>query len=157
MDRLPFRRTKVQRLTATKTEFVKPSTPSRLLEPTQSNRLQRLIDDSVNTPHTLTPSQLATLQAILHRILPPEAQPTQPNSSSGGPPDNKLPHIAFHYQPGLDELDNLARLLTCFPFADLTPEIQDAMLALVASRDINTRKLDLSLWLNDLQTLIAHR
>ena len=40
--------------------------------------------------------------------------------------------LAFDYRLGLDELDTMARNLTVFAFADLTPEIQDAMLDLIA-------------------------
>jgi hypothetical protein len=58
--------------------------------------------------------------------------------------------LAFDYTFALDELNALARLRTGYAFFDLTPEIQHAMLNLIATGDITTRRLDLSLWLNDL-------
>ena len=51
---------------------------------------------------------------------------------------------------GLDELDTIARTRTGYAFAELPDEIQDAILGLIATRDLTTRKLDLALWLEDL-------
>jgi hypothetical protein len=42
-----------------------------------------------------------------------------------------------------------------YAFAELPTEIQDAVLSLIATRDLTTRKLDLALWLEALHTTAA--
>jgi hypothetical protein len=134
-------------------------------EPLQSTRLQRLIDDgAVYVPQALTPSQFATLHALLDRILTHGINSAYFAASldaalANGTADAlcfTAPRLlAVDYQLGLDELDTMARTVTAFAFADLTPEIQDVMLDLIADRDLTTRKLDLSLWLDDLNSNTA--
>jgi hypothetical protein len=49
----------------------------------------------------------------------------------------------------------IARTRTGYAFAELPTEIQDAILGLIATRDLTTRKLDLALWLEDLHITAA--
>jgi hypothetical protein len=131
-----------------------PSTES----PT-SPRLQQLIDNgTVYVARNLTSTQFATLQAIAPHLRRPGAKNlaarldtalvnTARTAVSIAPP----PPLAFDYQLGLDELDILVRTRTGYPFADLHPELQEAILGLIASRDLTSRKLDLALWLQDLR------
>lgn len=137
--------------------------PQRTTEPATSLRLQQLIDNgAVYVARNLSPAQFATLQAIAALVLRPRskrlaAQVDAALSTSTGDalPSAPPPPIAFDYQLGLDELDILARTHTGYPFAELPTEIQDAILGLIASGDLTTRKLDLALWLEDLHTTAA--
>lgn len=136
----------------------------RTTQPAQSPRLQKLIDHgTVYVAQNLNPSQLATLQAVAPLLLESDSkhlathldaalQPTTRNTLPAAPPDP----CTFDYQLGLDELDTLSRTRTGYAFADLTPEIQDAILDLIASRALTTRKLDLALWLHDLHANAAN-
>jgi hypothetical protein len=101
---------------------------------TPSPRQQRSIESS----HHLTPSQFATHQALAN-LLP------SPGSSLA----------LADYQLGLDALDTLARTHTNYPFAELPTDLQDAMLHLIAARDLTTPTLDLAHWLEDLRTAAA--
>ena len=127
-------------------------------EPAQNTRLQSLIDDgTIYVPQALSPSQFATLHALLDRILAYDVNSAQlaarlDAALASGAADSlcfTAPRTV-DYQLGLDELDTMARNFTAFAFAELTPEIQDAMLGMVAAKDLTARKLDLSLWLDDL-------
>jgi hypothetical protein len=143
----------------------RPGNAEQYAEPLPNTRLQRLIDEgAVYVPQALSSSQFATLHALLDRILASDINSAQlaarlDAALANGEADSlcfTAPRLlAVNYQLGLDELDTLARTLTAFPFADLTLEIQDAMLDLVAGRDLTTRKLDLSLWLADLHSNTA--
>jgi Gluconate 2-dehydrogenase subunit 3 len=169
MDRLAPQQAKhgERRTVAINTESVDPIEPIDLerLEPSYSANLKRLIDQgTIYVPQALNQSQFATLHTLLRRIVPPQGNPTQLaarlDATLAKATVNTLhlpampPHI-FDYQLGLDELDSIARSRTGFAFADLTSEIQDAMLGLIASRDLATRKLDLSLWLKGLHSVTA--
>jgi hypothetical protein len=148
------------RIVATNLESARLGTAEQYIEPLQSTRLQRLIDEgAVYVPQALNPSQFATLHALLDRILARNVNSAHLAARLDASLANDTPDtlsftaprlLAVNYQLGLDELDTMARTLTCFPFAELTPEIQDAMLGMVAAKDLTTRKLDLSLWLGDL-------
>ena len=131
----------------------------RTTEHTPSLRLQQLIDNgTVYVAQNLTPAQFATLQAIAPLLLRSDSkhlaarldaalETTIRRTLPSAPP----PPLTFDYQLGLDELDTIARTRTGYPFAELPTEIQDAILGLIASRDLTTRKLDLAHWLEDLQ------
>jgi hypothetical protein len=135
------------------------------VEPAQNTRLQRLIDDgAVYVPQALNSSQFATLHALLNRILAQDINCAQlasrldaalANGNVGSLCSTARRLLAVDYLLGLDELDTMARKLTGFAFADLTHEIQDAMLDLIAARELTARKLDLSLWLDDLHSNTA--
>jgi len=134
-----------------------------VIESPSSLRLQQLIDTgTLYVAQNLSPSQFATLQAIGARMLRPNPKNLAASLDAALAPRVSevrtfaapAPH-AFDYQLGLDELDLIARTRTGYPFAELPPEIQDATLGLIASRDLTTRKLDLALWLEDLHLSAA--
>jgi hypothetical protein len=137
--------------------------PYLITEPTPSLRLQQLIDNgTVYVAQNLSPSQFATLQAIAPLVLQPKSNylaahldaalaATANEAAPVAPP----PPLAFDYQLGLDELDTIARTHTGYAFVELPTEIQDAILGLIATRDLTTRKLDLALWLEDLHLSAA--
>jgi hypothetical protein len=135
----------------------------RTAEPTPSLRLQQLIDNgAVYVAQNLSQSQFATLQAIAALVLRPRSKPLAARidaalstSASEAIPLAPPPPLTFDYQLGLDELDTIARTRTGYAFAELPAEIQDAILSLIATRDLTTRKLDLALWLEDLHTNAA--
>jgi hypothetical protein len=127
----------------------------RTTEPTPSLRLQQLIDNgTVYVAKNLSASQFATLQAIAPLILQPKSKyfAARLDAALTTSNSNTLP---FDYQLGLDELDTIARTHTGYAFAELPSEIQDAILGLIATRDLTTRKLDLALWLEDLHSNAA--
>ena len=135
----------------------------RTTEPSPSLRLQQLIDSgAVYVAQNLSHSQFATLQAIAALILRPKSKRLAARidaalATSAGEtiPLAPPPPLAFDYQLGLDELDTIARTRTGYAFAELPAEIQDAILDLIATRDLTTRKLDLALWLEALHTTAA--
>jgi hypothetical protein len=137
--------------------------PSRTAQPAPALRLQQLIDNgAVYVAKNLSQSQFATLQAIAALVLRPwskrlaaQVDAALTTSASDALPSAPPPPIAFDYQLGLDELDTIARTRTGYPFAELPAEIQDAILDLIASGDLTTRKLDLALWLEDLHSTAA--
>ena len=144
-------------------EHLKSIPPYRITEPAPSLRLQQLIDNgTVYVAQNLSPSQFATLQAIAPLVLQPKSKylaahidAALATSTSEAVPLAPPPPLAFDYQLGLDELDTIARTRTGYSFAELPTEIQDAILGLIASRDLTTRKLDLALWLEDLHSNAA--
>ena len=137
--------------------------PPRITEPAPTLRLQQLIDNgAVYVARNLSPAQFATLQAIAALILRPKSKRLAAHldaalASSAGeaPPFTPPPPLALDYQLGLDELDTIARTRTGYAFTELPTEIQDAILGLIATRDLTTHKLDLALWLEDLHTNAA--
>jgi hypothetical protein len=132
--------------------------PHLLTQPSPNLRLQRLIDSgTIYVARNLSSSQFATLQAIAALILRPNSKNFAAvlESSFAGESHGSTQRNALDYQLGLDELDTISRTRTGFPFAELSTEIQDAILGLIATRDITTRKLDLALWLSDLRATAA--
>jgi hypothetical protein len=137
--------------------------PNRITEPAPSLRLQQLIDNgAVYVAQNLSPAQFATLQAIAALVLRPwskrlaaQLDAALTTSFNEALPLAPPPPLAFDYQLGLDELDTIARTRTGYAFAELPTEIQDAILSLIATRDLTTRKLDLALWLEDLHITAA--
>ena len=120
----------------------------RTTEPAPSLRLQQLIDNgAVYVAQNLSPSQFATLQAIATLFFRPNAKnlaalvdAALATSTSKTPPIAPPPPLALNYQLGLDELDTIARTYAGYPFAELSPDLQDAILGLIATRDLTTRK-----------------
>jgi hypothetical protein len=146
---------------ATNAQLDKLNAPDRFVHRPRSTRLHRLVDDgAVYIPQVLNRFQFTTLLALLKRMIPqPEVNPAhlaaRLDSTLANPADSSTLRLtpsplAFDYILALDELDTVARVRTGYAFLDLTTEIQDAMLSLIATRDVTTRKLDLSLWLKDL-------
>jgi hypothetical protein len=139
--------------------FISPYRPP---EPATSPRLQQLIDTgTIYVAQNLTLSQFATLQAIASLILRPGGRNVAArldatlSTSAEARTFARRPTLIFDFQLGLDELDTITRTRTGYAFAELPDEIQDAILGLIASRDLTTRKLDLARWLEDLQTKAA--
>ncbi len=134
-----------------------------VVQPSPSLRLQQLIDNgAVYVAQNLSSAQFATLQAIASLVLRRNAKhfaarldAALATTTGEARPFAQPPPIAFDYQLGLDELDIIARTRTGYPFAELPAEIQDAILGLIATRDLTTRKLDLALWLEDLHNTAA--
>jgi Gluconate 2-dehydrogenase subunit 3 len=152
------------RIVAISAEHLTVIPPYRTTEPAApSLRLQQLIDNgAVYVAQNLSPAQFATLQAIAAILLRPKSKPLAARidaalntSVTEALPLAPPPPIAFDYQLGLDELDTIARTRTGYAFAELPTEIQDAILDLIATRDLTTRKLDLALWLEALHTTAA--
>ena len=130
----------------------------RPTDPSPTVWLKRLIDNgTLYVPQNLNPSQFAILQAItillsrpgsnyvasrLDAALTNNASETSPFAS---------PPIAFDYRLGLDELETITRTRTGYGFTELPTELQEAILSLITTRDLTTRKLDLAHWLEDLQ------
>jgi hypothetical protein len=141
------------------------SIPSyRTTEPSKRSRLQQLIDNgAIYVAQTLTTSPFATLQAIAGRIFKPRNPKILAGrldaalmpSARGTLPSAPPPPVSVDYQLGLDELDTISRTRTSYAFAELPTEIQDAILSLIASRDLTTRKLDLALWLEEFHNKAA--
>jgi hypothetical protein len=146
------------RIVAITAEYPNIISPYRITEPAPTLRLQQLIDNgALYVAQNLSHSQFATLQAIAALILRPMSKrlaaridAALTTSARETLPLAPPPPLAFDYQLGLDELDTIARTRTGYAFAELPAEIQDAILGLIATRDLTTRKLDLALWLEDL-------
>jgi hypothetical protein len=128
-------------------------------------RLQQLIDSgALYIARNLSAPQFATLQAIASRIIGPR----HPEHLAGRPDSTPVHSISisshapaaspnFEFRLGLDELDTITRTRTGYAFAELPDEIQDAILGLVTSRDLTSRKLDLAFWLEQLYVMAAAR
>jgi hypothetical protein len=134
-----------------------------VIENPASLRLQQLIDTgTLYVAQNLSSSQFATLQAIAARVLRPNSKDLAASldsalasDASGGLRFRTQAPPALDYQLGLDELDTLTRIRTGYPFAELPHELQDAILNLIATRDLTTRRLDLARWLEDLHNAAA--
>jgi hypothetical protein len=125
-------------------------------DPPLRTRLQQLIDTgAVYVAQNLSHSQFATLQAIASRIFRRRnpkhlaAQVDAGLSTSHSEASNSQQPLVIDYQLGLDELDTIVRTRTGYAFAELPTDLQDAILELVATRDLTTRKLDLARWLEE--------
>jgi hypothetical protein len=149
------------RIVAISVEYDLSTSACRTAEPPPGIRLQQLIDNgTLYVAQNLTTSQFATLQAIAGRVIGPRhperlAANLDATLVRGIAHASSLAPVAVDYQLGLDELDTITRTRTGYSFAELPDEIQDAVLSLVASHDLTTSKLDLALWLEDLQSSAA--
>ncbi len=142
------------------TGFGVPTSTERIPVSAESTRLRELVDrGAIYVPQALNTSQFATLGALLERLLPSGANwghvaarvdAMLASADAEGFLAPAYPTQEREYQVGLNELDTMARSRTGYSFAGLTPEIQDAMLALVLTGDLTTRKIDLPLWLGSL-------
>jgi hypothetical protein len=132
----------------------------RTTDPSPTVWLKRLIDSgTLYIPQNLNPTQFATLQAITLLLSHPGSHyaasrldASLVTSASEASPDAPAPPIAFDYRLGLDEIETITRTRTGYSFIELPAELQDAILSLIATRDLTTRKLDLARWLEDLHT-----
>jgi hypothetical protein len=126
----------VQHLSSTRRYEARASNRGHLQHPVQSPVFQ--------APKSLNPAQSATLHALVSLF-----------TTSGTAHPSPIFSPPFEHEIGLDELDALARTHAAFPFAELPPDLQDAMLHLIAARNLTTRKLDLALWLEELRNEIT--
>ena len=148
------------RIVAINTEQVTVAPSRRTTAPSPTIWLKRLIDSgTLYIPQNLNPTQFATLQAITLLLSHPGSQyaasridASLVTSISRFEPDAPLPPVTFDYRLGLDELETITRTRTGYAFTELHTDLQDAILSLIASRDLTSRKLDLACWLEDLQT-----
>jgi hypothetical protein len=130
----------------------------RPTEPSPTVWLKRLIDNgTLYVPQNLNPSQFAILQAITILLSRPGSNyvasrldAALTTSASEASPYASHP-IAFDYRLGLDELETITRTRTGYGFTELPTELQEAILSLISTRDLTTRKVDLARWLEDLQ------
>ncbi|MDQ2834827.1 MAG: hypothetical protein M3Y50_14040 [Acidobacteriota bacterium] len=95
----------------------------------------------------LDPTQFATLDALARLVARAAVLPFSPARKLPFPP---TPPAPIDHTLGLDELDTLTRTRACYPFAELPTDLQEAVLSLIASRDLTSSKIDLALWLEDL-------
>jgi hypothetical protein len=135
--------------------------PCRTTDVPAGIRLQELFDNGTlyGAPN-LTVPQLATLRAIAGRIVGSRQsdQPGAPVGSTiarGAGEIRSVAPTAVNYSLGLDELDTIARTRTSYAFAELPDEIQDAILGLIKTGDLTSRKLDLAVWLEQLYAVAA--
>jgi hypothetical protein len=114
--------------------------------------LQRAIDSD---PRSLNATQLATLHAIFSLFLRPATSdlPVRQDAGASSPPPrfSTPPPIAFDYRLALDELESICRTRAGYAFTELPPELQEAVLNLIASRDLSAHRIDLALWLEVLR------
>ncbi len=151
------------RIVAINTEQMTVAPLRRTTDPSPTIWLKRLIDSgTLYIPQNLNPTQFATLQAITLLLSKPGCQyaasridASLVTSISRFEPDAPVPPVIFDYRLGLDEIEIITRTRTNYSFTELPAELQDAVLSLIASRDLTSRKLDLARWLEDLhfQTL----
>lgn len=134
-------------------EHEKLSQTDRIAEPAGDTLIQRLVDEgTVYVPRALTEAQFSTLHALLHCVFR-QTEATSGDLSAGlegalgsGSPVACVTACAI----GLDELDHLSRTRAGYAFAELTPEIQDAILELVAAGNLTSTHLNLAQWLDEL-------
>ena len=137
------------------------ATPLRVItDPSPTLWLNRLIDSGTfYIPQNLNPTQFATLQAITLLLSHPGSHyaacrldASLATGAGEAELDSPAPPIAFDYRVGLDELETITRTRTGYSFTELHTDLQDAILSLIATRDLTSRKLDLARWLADLHT-----
>jgi hypothetical protein len=151
------------RIVAINTEQMTVAPLRRTTDPSPTIWLKRFIDSgTLYIPQNLNPTQFATLQAITLLLshsgsyyAASRLDATLVTSVATAPPDAPAPPIAFDYRLGLDEIETITHTRTGYSFTELHTDLQDAILSLIASRDLTSRKLDLAYWLEDLhfQTL----
>lgn len=142
-------------------EHPKLSQSDRAAEPKPITILESLADkDASYKPHALSMPQFATLYAVLKRLISrlheaiaaPSHLAVGLDTNLAGVGTSALMAEGEEYPLGLDEIDEIARSRTGYAFADLTAELQDAMLDLIADGDLTTGKLDLARWLEELRS-----
>jgi len=134
-------------------EHLRLSPTDRIGEPTGSPLIQRLVDEgAVYVPQAFTSLQFATLSALFQRL----PGPANEHSYLAAELDRDLigrddTSRSMTCALGLDELDALSCTRAGYAFAELTPEIQDAMLELVEAGNLTSVKLNLAAWLEELR------
>lgn len=119
--------------------------------------------DARYIPHALSEPQFTTLYAVVKRMISrlheaiaaPSHVATGLDASLVSQGAVPAPANARAYPLGLDALDELARTRTGYSFAELTPELQDILLDMIASGDLTADELDLAEWLDGLKSHAA--
>jgi hypothetical protein len=148
------RRDQESRDVAIGVEYLRLSPTDRIGEPTCSTLIQRLVDEgAVYVAQAFTPLQFATLSALFERLPICAKEHSRylaadlDRDLTGRDDTSRGAACAL----GLDELDALSCTRAGYAFAELTPEIQDAMLELVAAGNLASVKLNLAAWLEELR------
>lgn len=149
---------------AIRAEYWKLPRPDRA----EANQSKALAQDARDAdaryvPHALSEPQFTTLYAIIKRMISrlheaiaaPSHVATGLDASLVSRGATPAPADASAYPLGLDALDDLSRANTGYAFAELTPELQDILLDMVASGDLTVRDLDLARWLDGLRSHAA--
>ena len=148
---------------AIRAEFLKLSQPDRT-KPTQESVSGSTADaDAQYFPHSLSLGQFATLYAVVKRMISrlheaiaaPSHVATGLDASLAREGTEPAPADAAVYPVGLDALEEMARTRTGFSFAELSPELQDVLLDMIASHDLTTGEVDLAEWLDGLKSHAA--
>ncbi|GGA69813.1 hypothetical protein GCM10011507_21700 [Edaphobacter acidisoli] len=144
-------------------EYLKLSQPDRIT-PMQDSLSGRTADaDAQYVPHSMSVAQFTTLYAVVKRMISrlheaiaaPSHVATGLDASLAREGNSSAPANAETYPLGLDALDELARTRTGFSFAELSPELQDVVLDMIASGDLTAGGLDLAEWLKGLNSHAA--
>ena len=142
-------------------EYWKLSQPDRANSRRDQGFEQVEDTDARYVPHALSEPQFTTLYAVvkcmisrLHEaIAAPSHVATGLDASLVG--RGAAPANAKAYSLGLDALDELARTNTGYSFAELTPELQDILLDMIAAGDLTAADLNLAEWLDNLKVHAA--
>lgn len=119
--------------------------------------------DAQYFPHSLSVGQFATLYAVVKRMISrlheaiaaPSHVATGLDASLASVGTIPAPADADAYPVGLDALEELARTRTGYSFAELSPELQDVVLDMIASGDLSAGEVDLAEWLEGLKSHAA--
>lgn len=113
--------------------------------------------DARYVPHALSEGQFTTLYAVVKRMISRLHEAIAAPSHVATGLDASLvsrgtaPADAKAYPLGLDALDELARTNTGYSFAELTPELQDILLDMIAEGDLTAGDINLAAWLDGLK------
>lgn len=116
-----------------------------------SQRSTRSVLHSHSQPEALNP-QMSNLRAVVDLLAGSVTASLPAPLSSGQTHYVSSPSTAMKHRLALNELDLLCRTRAGYAFIDLTPELQEAVLSLIASRDLTTPEIDLAVWLEDLSS-----
>ncbi len=144
-------------------EYWKPGQPNQANSGRNRPSGQTVDADARYVPHSLSEPQFTTLYALVKRMISrlheaiaaPSHVATSLDASLVHRGPAPAPADAGVYPLGLDALDELARTTTGFSFAELTPELQDILLDMIASGELTAHNLDLAQWLDGLRSHAA--
>jgi len=95
--------------------------------------------------------QMSDLRAVVERLASSATESLLRPRSSTQVHHISSPSAARKHRLALNELDLLCRIRAGYAFTELTPELQEAVLSLIASRHLTTPEIDLAFWLEDLR------
>lgn len=141
-------------------EYMKLSQSVRVSEPPRNTFLQRLVDEgAIYVPQAMSVPQFATLYAVLKRLTSRQNPGVDSTTSFVEAIDASLVDAnttarqtwSTALRLGLDELDTLARTRAGYAFAELTSELQDIVLDLIAVGALSAKAVNLASWLEELR------